>query len=516
MSSIKKFKPFSENLYYLLIIWALSSSAAVWYWFKDGNWIQGVDLAARGFIVSFIITLICGFFKGAAERIAKILFFLLGVVNLVIDKGVYNICHLSFSWDAVGIIMGTNAGEAKEFIGMYMTPKVLAFILIVLALCAVFFVLRKWIAKLGSAIWWICASLLVVSIVFVSCNKLAHNQLESSRWDSVFVCKAHLFMTYDRPVDLTEYRTSPKVSISGKRPKDVVIIIGESVSRSHFSLYGYEKKTTPHLEIMYEKDSLICFKDAQSAYVSTANSFKRMMNKPAPEGKKWYESATVFDYLKAGGYHTEWISNQSSSGMIDNVVASYANLADTARWVGAKGLGVQKKDFDELLIPELADAVRASKDSLNFYFVHMMGCHESFYQRYPASYSIFSEDDYPERPESQRTMVSQYDNALLYGDMVIASLMDVMKNEESVVMFFPDHGLDVYESDASYIGHARVGDETSMNYGRSIPLVIYASSAYRGGFPDDYSELQVKADQAFNTENLIQFVSWLCHIVEEQ
>lgn len=506
-------KPFKDNFYYLLILWMLCSAASVYYWLRDGQLVQAADMAARGFIVCYCLTLLCGLLKGGFEKCVKIILVVLGVVNLIVDKGVYNICHSSFNRDTVGIILGTNLSEASEFSGMYLTPQVIIFVVGVLLCAVAVFVLRRQINAIGRKIEYLLMTLLVGSLAFVELNGLpSTTQFESSRWDSVFLCKIRLFCSYERPVDLSRYYHIPAIETTGEQPANVIVIIGESISRSHCSLYGYDLKTQPFTGEI--KDSLAVFKDVTAAGPHTITAFRQLWFNKDSEGKEWYEKCTLFSYLEAAGYHQEWISNQASSGVADNAIGCYANLTDTVKWVGTKGLGLQKQDYDELLIPELSKAMDQSVYQKNCYFVHMMGCHESFQKRCPEEFVTFTPDSYDKEiyTEEQRLRLSQYDNALRYGDYVVRELMDIVSDKEAIVIFLPDHALDLYETDSSYIGHARVSDEESVKYGTAISFMIYGTGEYKMKFGEKYQALLKKTEEPFNTKEFTPFMLNICNI----
>lgn len=491
----------------------LTSSASAYYWLHEGNILQATDMAARGLIVCYCLTLLCGLLKNGLEKCVKIILVVLGVINLIVDKGVYNICHSSFNRDTVGIILGSNLSEASEFSGMYLTPQVIVFVAGVLICIIMIYKFRRAINAIGQKLEYALLTILVGLLIFVKMIGLTStNQFESSRWDSVFLCKLKLFCSYERPVNLSQYYYIPEIETKGEQPANIVIIIGESISRSHCSLYGYEMETQPFTGEI--KDSLILFQNVTAAGSHTISSFRRMWFNHDSPGDNWYEECTLFSYLAAAGYHQEWISNQASSGVADNAIGCYASLTDTVKWVGTKGLGIQKQDYDGLLISELAKAVQESKYQKNCYFIHMMGCHESFQKRCPDEYVTFTPDDYDvvKYFDEQRLRLSQYDNALRYGDYVIRSLMDIVVDKEAIVVFIPDHALDLYETDASYIGHARASDEESVKYGTAIPLMIFASREYKAKFGSQYESLIKKSEDTFNAENFTPFMMDLCNI----
>lgn len=56
---------------------------------------------------------------------------------------------------------------------------------------------------------------------------------------------------------------------------NIIIVIGESASRKHHSIYGYYLPTTPFLE--KKKNEIIVFNDVTSTYSTTSESMKMFM-----------------------------------------------------------------------------------------------------------------------------------------------------------------------------------------------------------------------------------------------
>jgi len=483
------FKPFVENFPLLLCIWVLASSADCYFWTIHGNPVFGAYMAVHGFIQCYFIILPYGLLKGIAAKLVKWILIVLGYVNMAADAMVHNIMHFSFTGDVVAIIMGSNASEATEFLPMYLTPNVLLFIGIVIAVTVLILLFADKLQPIMNKWGAYCAmAFLIAGMAVVTIRK-------SNNWEGLFLNKIGLFLSYDSPVDLIQYRTSPDVTILGEQPDNIVVIIGESLSRNHCSLYGYEKHTQPLLEKMLSDSLIRIHNNVYAAFPSTVGTFKAIMStyKSSSPSEDWFSNETfLFDAMKAGGYDTYWISNQSSVGLYDNIVAKFAQLADSTIWVGTKGMGIGKHDLDELVLP-VAESVKLLPGK-KFIVIHLMGSHEGFEGRYPQSFAGFKPEDYADKPENQRWTLSAYDNSILYNDFIVSSLFKEFADGNNVVIYFPDHALDIFDTDPEYAGHARPSEPESLKAGTSIPFIISSNC--------DSSEL---AD-GFNTENLFDYL----------
>lgn len=178
------------------------------------------------------------------------------------------------------------------------------------------------------------------------------------------------------------------------------MIIGESFSKGHSSLYGYEKPVNPRLEALKKEGQLITFDQVESMTPGTISSFKSIMAEWRPEYEnscQWYECTTLQEIMRTAGYRTIWVSNQSAKGVYDNVVGRYAELCDTSLFVGNKFAGMSRKDLDKEVIP-LVRSFTEMNTKKNMYFIHLMGSHCAFELRYPVHFNQYHPEDYPTVP----------------------------------------------------------------------------------------------------------------------
>ena len=128
-----------------------------------------------------------------------------------------------------------------------------------------------------------------------------------------------------------------------------------------------------------------------------------------------------------------------------------------------------------------------------------MGSHADYAQRYPNEYNKFSAEDYeeawPQLSFSSRSLVAQYDNTVLYNDYVVYELMRKFDKEDAVVLYFSDHGEDVFHSSDVYCGHATELDENHKKVVRQIPLMLYTTQIFR----EEHSTLQQRIEGAVSS-----------------
>ncbi|MBO4498945.1 MAG: phosphoethanolamine transferase [Bacteroidaceae bacterium] len=493
--------PFEQGLLLLVGFWLFASFADVFFLYANGSYIIGLYKGMLGLLQCYLLVLLSRFLKGTINKIFVLSVAVLGVINVIADSFVYSITKDRFSLDTVAIILGSNLSEATEFIPMYLTTKVLLFILInvLLAVLAITFYYRK-VNRNVSPVLSLFLSVTMILSLFYSIHRRFYYV------DSVFLNKFVLFATYSSPVNLQEYRKKPMVLVNGEQPELIMLVIGESLSKNHCSLYGYNKLTMPILGQMVSDSIVITYDNVKAPYTHTIEAFKAIMStyKTEYQDDKWYEYPFLIDYMKAAGYRTCWVSNQSSVGVYDNVISKYAELSDTVILVGKTKMGLSKNDYDELVLPYLSSLIfQDFKNQKLFIVVHLMGSHESFEVRYPASFSRFTSNDYQDCLRNQRKILADYDNSVLYNDYVVSSIINLVTEENVILYYFPDHSLDVFETDAKYAGHARLSDSLSVELGLNIPFILFQSDKNKKTFSESYSRHVEECHNAFCTEDIV-------------
>ena len=79
----------------------------------------------------------------------------------------------------------------------------------------------------------------------------------------------YYLLTKEKCPDLRDYRQNPDVICSNDSPDNIVLVIGESFTKWHSSLYGYEKETNPLLGRMVADSTLFVYENVKSACTST-------------------------------------------------------------------------------------------------------------------------------------------------------------------------------------------------------------------------------------------------------
>ena len=510
MKKIKEYYStvFGSEFGYTICLWILSSAPAVWFNISYGLYSTAALQAIQGFFVANIVTAFCCLFNGKWRSIAELIFFVLGAINVCVDEFIHQAEHSFFTGDFVAIILGSNTTESKEFLNTHVTSEIVIFSVIAIIISTICFLLKKHIHKLTKRL-----GLLLFSC-FVICGIFSFRDKDLLR--SVFLMKTVLFAKYEKPRDLSLYRQFPIISVEKEQPQNVVVIFGESLSSSLISLYGYDKKTTPQIDSLYHSGVARFFENVSSSATTTIPSFKRMLSTSTASNsdKAWYSYLTVFDVLRQGGYYTSWISNQGESGYYDNIVSCYASLSDTLIWCGNDSKGISNNAYDEVVIPDISSLLECNQEKNSIWFIHLMGNHENFNQRYPSDFSVLSEKDYMDYEEKQRKTLAHYDNSIIYNDFIINKIISLFNDKEAVIVYLSDHGLDIYDSAPDYCGHARKADNVSVEAALRVPFFVFGTEVYINNYPEEWSRICEKSKNSspYNLENLMFTIMDLCNI----
>jgi len=258
-----------------------------------------------------------------------------------------------------------------------------------------------------------------------------------------------------------------------------IVVIGESTTSSHMQLYGYYRQTNTLLD--KQRDSLKIYNDVISPHTSTFHSLSKSLSLGNYEDPKKVLALPITSVFNKSGFKTFWISNHSPAFNPNSALARIANEAQSL-FYNSKEVVVNNLKHDGELLSEIDEALKDSA-SHKIIFLHLIGAHFSYENRYPSEFNRFIE-----KPKSKFDSeiafekINQYDNAISYSDFILSEVLDKLKaeNSNSYLMFFSDHGEEVFQ-DENFYGHFE--DRPTKNTFK-IPFVLWYSSSFK--YPNDY------------------------------
>jgi glucan phosphoethanolaminetransferase (alkaline phosphatase superfamily) len=297
-----------------------------------------------------------------------------------------------------------------------------------------------------------------------------------------------------------------------ERPQIYVVVIGESSRRSQWSLYGYHRPTTPMLDQM--RDQLVVFDQISSNATITMYSIALALTRASPSS--WdlaNREKSVITLLREGGYELFWLSNQEKFGYSENPITAIARESDSVSfandYVNDLTYSGPRDPYDSNLLARLdrqLEQLHASKRQAVI-FLHMMGSHESYNERYPPSFDFFHSDTPRAGLSAKQTqIIDHYDNSVRFTDYVLSSVIRRVSslNNSAAVLYFSDHGERLFESDQPLLsGH---GFPQQSRAEIEVPLVLWLSSTYRQDHPVATAQLHANAHQPASLDNLFETV----------
>lgn len=259
-----------------------------------------------------------------------------------------------------------------------------------------------------------------------------------------------------------------KVEMDKNFPQTYVIVIGESVDRKHMSIYGYNRRTTPHFDNL--KNELFVFKNVNTAHAFTSGAVKSMFQ--INLDKQNTQQYTLIHFFKDAGFKTFWFSNQGRFNIFDNYVMRLGKLCDEYAFINNAGIN-DKSLFDESLLKYFHTAIEDNAKK-KLIILHLMGSHTPLNFRYPSNFKRFK---LPSKyfDKGKAFCVTLYDNSILYTDHILNEIVCSLKknNGYSGMLYLSDHGQDINDTKECDLG-ARKGPNAY-----EIPFIIWVSDEYR-------------------------------------
>ncbi|MFD2588217.1 phosphoethanolamine transferase [Croceitalea marina] len=257
-----------------------------------------------------------------------------------------------------------------------------------------------------------------------------------------------------------------------------VLIIGETCSRRHMSLYGSKVDTNPKLS---NRNDIIKYTDVVSGYNYTIHSVPAMLSQSNLENKlSVAESIDLLDIFHSAGFETFWISNQSPIGMLDNVISAIARKSDYTQFVNTNGSSSGEAFFSrahdgDLLEP--FESILKRSGNRKFIVLHLMGSHHTYNKRYPPSFERFKGGK-----SKKERLIDEYHNSIYYNDFVVDSILSTLnkytlseKGHISSAIYLSDHGENVYD-ETNRVGHGYSKEMPKILV--EIPFIVWLSSEY--------------------------------------
>ena len=435
------------------------------------------------------------------SRTQKLLFsglFVISYLPNTIYTSYLLFAHVLLQKDSVISLFETNPEESKEFLVHYFNPWIIVGFVIYILLCF----LIIWKMRVGQPLKvkhhkFAFFSALLSMVLVVSFPPLSRSVY--------FVNFYKLFVNYKIRLNkeecaILERQSQPyevQDAYQDTVPKTIVVVIGESLTRQHMSLYGYARNTTPQLAAL--GDSLLVYRDVVSPQVHTIpvlRSVLTLADKDNPDHIT--DKPSLFELFNRAGYETYFISNQPFGG---NFKTSYDVLLNLSK--NLSNLAPEKQ-ADEIVLPAFKKLLIEDKKKNKLILIHLIGNHMAYEFRYTPSFNVFNnEQDHvieetKFRDKKAIRTIDKYDNSVLYNDFIISQLIHILKeqsDQKSSLVYFSDHGEEVYKT-REFAGHAYEKVSASMC---EIPFLVWMSPDYR----NQREDLVLDTKRSYSTSDFL-------------
>ncbi|MCG8292293.1 phosphoethanolamine transferase CptA [Pseudomonas entomophila] len=293
---------------------------------------------------------------------------------------------------------------------------------------------------------------------------------------------------------------------NGDTPRTLVLVLGESTTREHMHLYGYNRDTTPNLDALAASDKgLTVFRNVVSPRPYTIEVMQQILTFGDEEHPdRFLTDPSLINLMKQAGYKTFWITNQQTMTKRNTMLTTFSQQTDEPVYLNNQR-NQNASQYDDVVLPPFEKALQDPAPK-KLIIVHLLGTHMDYRYRYPAQYEHFKDNQgapaalTPDQVETYNF----YDNAVRYNDFVVSSLIKrySASTPNGFLLYLSDHGEDVYSSG----NHDRLGrnegDPTRPMY--TIPFLLWTSPSWQASHPRD---LQAAAARPYSSAHLIHTLS---------
>ncbi len=224
----------------------------------------------------------------------------------------------------------------------------------------------------------------------------------------------------------------------------VLLLVGESATKTHWGAYGYGRDTTPFLDRLLADGRAVLWQDAWSL-----GTWTRIVQPYLMAGHETFDPErdlerlpTLFHYAKCAGHRTAMISSQT---LEFNGVARIVADEAVDRYIDGRTI-YPEADIDvgaddmrglEVLLREM------DRDEGPWTMAWVLnGQHHPYRLHYPPEAEIWTPT--AESPADPLGLVNAYDNAVRYGDDVLAALWRGLAErgrlDDTIIVWIADHG----------------------------------------------------------------------------
>ncbi len=307
-----------------------------------------------------------------------------------------------------------------------------------------------------------------------------------------------------------------------KTPETYIYVLGESTSRDFMDISVKGLHNTPFMTASLHNDPNFVFhNDSYSVFSHTTQAvFHELTTATATQTNVANGKRTAIvkppvtslpQLANLVGFQTYWLSRQARYGIYDNLVTKLAEKNKHVTFID--DWSANKCGDDSALLPLLKNALQEDKSNNKLIFLHLMGCHIVYSDRYPNDYNqkidkrvgvignLLHSNQHLARARGALNV--NYLACIRYNDQIIKDIVTTAKTDPNFMglLYAPDHG----EFPVSpHSGHNYSSLEFSMV---RVPVLFFVSDTYKERYPDKFEALQHNQHKLFSTDHLFDTFS---------
>jgi heptose-I-phosphate ethanolaminephosphotransferase len=410
--------------------------------------------------------------------------------------------------DMYWVIFNSNVMESTEYVQEFMNVPIFfaGFIYLAVGLCCLFKSVSgtKTSIPIRKSYFIFCLSILIV-LTDISLQYLSQAIPTIEFYKSFLLFKRENYL-FEQERELRNRLTAEvQCALPDSEEHVFVILLGESATTFHMSLYGYSRQTTPLMDA--RRHELDVFTDVVTPDTHTYGVMQKVLTFANHAHPEYYRNkASVVELFNAAGFETYWIANNP---ILDKWGASYGVIAEEATQLF--DVSPSQKP-DGIVLKNLKEIVDDDSTRNKVIFIHLMGNHHTYKTRYTEEFERFdyaSDGDMLDlgfRTNEMKETIDQYDNSILYGDFVYNSILNELEKtgQSAYLLFFSDHGEEVFDT-RNASGHFMANVYPCQC---RIPFVLWRSEKYMAENPD----IVIDTARPYSIEDVIYSISTLSRL----
>ncbi|QCE34456.1 hypothetical protein FAI40_03380 [Acetobacteraceae bacterium] len=275
--------------------------------------------------------------------------------------------------------------------------------------------------------------------------------------------------------------------------KNIVLVIGESATSTHYSTYGYPVLTAPFLDKMLGQKKACYLPKAHSAANETKNAVLPSISLWSPTDTNTVLSdLNLIELANQQHYQTYWASVQSERGSYSGFIGYVAKYADYFLDSESKSLLFNgealslKNETDESLLPFLekfSTDKAQGEDTKKLIILHLWGSHRPYREK-------VRKEDSQALPRA-----SLYDRSIHRTDRILSQITEIAEKnlDHPLILYISDHGENPFRA-----GHAIL--RGAKDY--EIPVVLLGDRSQENC---DYLE-SLRSEDGWYSSNMNKFL----------